>query len=320
MTNILVTGSSGFVGSRLVEKLIENVEFQVRALVRGTPPQMHERVCYHRLADFDQIDAEHESLTDVHVVIHLASRVHVMNDTEVDPLAAFRAVNVGHTLNLARSAAIAGAKRFIFVSSVKVNGECTIPDRPFRETDIPKPVDFYGISKLEAEEGLRLVAAETGMEVVIIRPVLIYGPGVKANFKSMMKFVRMGIPLPFGAIRNQRSLVALDNLVDLLTTCLNHPAAANQTFLVSDGEDVSTTQLLVKLADALNRPSRLVPVPAWLLAAGAALLGKNALSQRLCGSLQVDITKARIQLGWHPVLTLDQALSLTAEHFISEQS
>ena len=320
MTKILVTGSSGFVGSCLIEKLIENVDFQVTALVRRAPAKTNECIHYYCLADFAQIDAGHESLKQIDVVIHLASRVHVMNDTEVDPLAAFRAINVGHTLSLARSAAMSGAKRFIFVSSVKVNGEGTTPGHPYRETDTPNPVDFYGISKLEAEEGLRLVAAETGMEVVIIRPVLVYGPGVKANFESMMKWLRKGIPLPFGAIRNQRSLVALDNLVDLILTCVNHPAAADQTFLVSDGEDVSTTQLLVKLANALNSPSRLLPVPSWLLTASATLLGKKALSQRLCGSLQVDITKARLLLGWHPVLTLDQALRKTAVHFINEQN
>lgn len=320
MTRILVTGSSGFVGSCLVEKLTENVEFQVRALVRSAPAKPNVRVCYHRLVDFSGINAENESLKDVQVVIHLASRVHVMNDTELDPLATFRSINVGHTLSLARGAAMAGAKRFIFVSSVKVNGEGTIPGHPYRETDAPQPVDFYGISKMEAEDGLRLIAAETGMEVVIIRPVLVYGPGVKANFESMMAWLRKGIPLPFGAINNQRSLVALDNLVDLILTCITHPAAADQTFLVSDGEDVSTTQLLEKLASALNRPARLLPVPGWLLTTGATLLGKKALSTRLCGSLQVDITKARSLLGWHPVLTLDQALRKTAEHFINERN
>ncbi|KAI2694269.1 SDR family oxidoreductase [Pseudomonas sp. TNT3] len=320
MTQILVTGSSGFVGHRLVEQLTEHSEFQVRALVRSTPAKPHAQVSYHCLADFSEINADHDALSHVQVVIHLASRVHVMNDTEVDPLAAFRAINVGHTLSLARSAAVAGAKRFIFVSSIKVNGEGTVSGRPYRETDAPQPSDFYGISKREAEDGLRLLAAETGMEVVIIRPVLVYGPGVKANFASMMKWLQKGVPLPFGAIHNQRSLVALDNLVNLIEVCINHPAAADQTFLVSDGEDVSTTQLLKKLANALNCPARLLPVPDWLLKGTAALLGKKALSQRLCGSLQVDISKAQSLLGWHPVLTLDKALRKTAEHFINERN
>ncbi len=320
MTNILVTGSSGFVGRSLVATLTKDVEHQVGALVRSMPAKLLERIYYHPLVDFSEITPEHAALKDVQVVIHLASRVHVMNDTESDPLAAFITVNVGHTLKLARSAASAGVQRFIFVSSVKVNGEGTAPGRPYRETDTPQPVDFYGISKLQAEEGLRLLASETGMEVVIIRPVLVYGPGVKANFASMMSWLRKGVPLPFGAIRNQRSLVALDNLVDLLLTCIDHPAAANQTFLVSDGEDVSTTMLLRKLAMALHCPARLLPVPEWLLAAGASLLGKKALSQRLCGSLQVDTTKAESLLGWHPVLTLDQALRKTAEEFMKERN
>lgn len=320
MTRILVTGSSGFVGGSLVDTLKKNSQHQVGALVRSMPASLDERVHYHPLIDFSTITPEHAALKEVQVVIHLASRVHIMNDTESDPLAAFRTVNVGYTLKLARSAALAGVQRFIFVSSVKVNGEGTVPGRPYRESDTPRPVDFYGISKLEAEEGLRLLATETGMEVVIIRPVLVYGPGVKANFASMMNWLQKGIPLPFGAIRNQRSLVALENLVDLIQTCIEHPAAASQTFLVSDGEDVSTTMLLRKLAMALNCPACLLPVPESLLVAGARLLGKKALSQRLCGSLQVDITKAKTLLGWHPVLTLDQALRKTAEEFINERN
>ncbi|TDK52822.1 UDP-glucose 4-epimerase family protein [Pseudomonas moraviensis] len=320
MTHILVTGSSGFVGRSLIDTLVTNSQHQVGALVRSLPVSLDDRVTYHPLSDFSDITAQHAALENVQVIIHLASRVHVMDETESDPLAAFRTVNVGHTLKLARSAAQAGAKRFIFVSSVKVNGEGTALGRPYRETDTPQPADAYGISKMEAEEGLRSLANETGMEVVIIRPVLVYGPGVKANFASMMSWLRRGVPLPFGAIHNQRSLVALDNLVDLMLTCISHPAAADQTFLVSDGEDVSTTQLLQKLGTALNSPARLLPVPERMLVAGATLLGRKALSQRLCGSLQVDISKARSLLGWEPVLTLDQALRKTAEEFNNERT
>ncbi|TVT90125.1 UDP-glucose 4-epimerase family protein [Pseudomonas sp. RGB] len=320
MTNLLVTGGSGFVGRRLIETLISVADYQVSAIVRRMPAQPAQDVTYHHVPDFSVIDTDLDALRGAEVVIHLASRVHVMNDTEADPLAAFRLVNVGHTLNLARSAAMAGAKRFIFVSSVKVNGEGTVPGHPYRETDVPAPVDPYGISKMEAEAGLRLIAAETGLEVVIIRPVLVYGPGVTANFESMMKWLQRGVPLPFGAIRNQRSLVALDNLVDFILTCVNHPAACNQTFLVSDGEDVSTTQLLQKLANVLNSPARLLSVPEGVLKAGAKLLGKAALSQRLCGSLQVDITKARCLLEWSPLITVDQGLRKTAEHFLNEQT
>ncbi|PMU87763.1 MULTISPECIES: UDP-glucose 4-epimerase family protein [Pseudomonas] len=320
MTRILVTGGSGFVGKRLIEKLMSFTDGHVRAIVRRVPAQPAKNVVYHHVPDFSIIDADLDALKGAEVVIHLASRVHVMNDTEVDPLAAFRLVNVGYTLKLARSAAMAGAKRFIFVSSVKVNGEGTVPGHPYRETDVPAPVDPYGVSKMEAEAGLRLIAAETDLEVVIIRPVLVYGPGVTANFESMMKWLQRGIPLPFGAIRNQRSLVALDNLVDFIITCVSHPAACDQTFLVSDGEDVSTTQLLQKLANVLNSPARLLSVPEWVLKAGAKLLGKTALSQRLCDSLQVDITKARRLLEWSPVITVDQGLRKTADHFLNERT
>lgn len=320
MTRIVVTGGSGFVGKRLIEKLVSVADYQVGAIVRQVPAQPLSAVIYHLVPDFATIDTHHNALEGAEVVIHLASRVHVMNDTELDPLGAFRLVNVGYTLKLARSAAAAGAKRFIFISSVKVNGEGSGPGCPYRENDVPAPVDPYGISKMEAEAGLRLIAVETGLEVVIIRPVLVYGPGVAANFESMMKWLRRGIPLPFGAIHNQRSLIALDNLVDFIMTCVSHPAARNQTFLVSDGEDVSTTQLLQKLANVLNSPARLLSVPEWVLKAGAKFLGKKALSQRLCGSLQVDITKARCMLEWNPVISVDQGLRKTAEHFLNERN
>jgi UDP-glucose 4-epimerase len=206
-------------------------------------------------------------------------------------------------------------RRFVFVSSVKVNGEATQPGLPFKPDDASTPLDAYGISKMEAEQGLREIAAQTGMEVVIIRPPLVYGPGVKANFAAMMRWLSRGIPLPLGAIHNGRSLVALDNLVDLILTCITHPAAANQTFLVSDGEDVSTTELLRRMGQALDSPARLIPVPAGVLKAAAALLGKRDMAQRLCGSLQVDIQKTRQLLGWTPPLTLDQGLKKAAEGF-----
>ncbi|AZD30984.1 UDP-glucose 4-epimerase [Pseudomonas chlororaphis] len=250
------------------------------------------------------------------MVIHVAARVHVMHDTLTDPLAAFREVNVEGTLNLARQAVEAGVKRFIFISSIKVNGEQTSSGAPYTADDMPAPVDPYGISKLEAEQGLLALAADTGMEVVIIRPVLVYGPGVKANFLSMMRWLYRGVPLPFGAVQNRRSLVALDNLVDLIVTCIDHPAAANQRFLASDGEDVSTTDLLRKLAFALGKPAHLIRVPVWLMSTVATFLGRRALSQRLFGSLQVDITKNQQLLGWTPPVSLDDALGLTAQYFL----
>jgi UDP-glucose 4-epimerase len=208
-------------------------------------------------------------------------------------------------------------QRFIFISSIKVNGEQTAIGQLFHADDTPMPVDAYGISKREAEDGLWQLASETGMEVVIIRPPLVYGAGVKANFYNMIRWLDKGVPLPLGAIHNQRSLVALDNLVDLIITCITHPAAANQTFLVSDGEDLSTSELLRRTASALNKPARLLPIPTWLLQTGANLLGKQAVAQRLCGSLQLDIGKTRTLLNWNPPVSVDGALHKTAHYYRS---
>jgi nucleoside-diphosphate-sugar epimerase len=315
----LVTGGSGFVGRALINRLTLIAGSTVIAPVRNVATKFPEGV---RSIPFTNLDATFnwsDELKDVDCVVHAAARVHVMNDVSADPLAAFRKVNVEATLNLARQAAASGTKRFIFISSIKVNGEGAEPGTVYRADDVPAPIDPYGVSKLEAEQGLKELAAVTGMEVVIIRPVLVYGPGVKANFLSMMRWLYRGVPLPFGAVHNQRSLVAIDNLVDLIVTCSDHPAAANQVFLVSDGEDVSTTQLLRKLAGALGKPARLLPIPVWLLSGAAALLGKRALSDRILGSLQVDISKNRQLLGWTPPVTLDKALSLTAQHFLDSR-
>lgn len=312
---VLLTGSSGFVGQALLARLAARPALDLVAVSRrpviGLPPG----VAHAQVADIAAETAWQPVLQGVQVVIHAAARVHVMNDNVSDPLAEFRKVNVDGTLNLARQAVAAGVKRFIFISSIKVNGESTAPGKPYSAESQPAPVDPYGISKLEAELALRALAAETGLEVVIIRPPLVYGPGVKANFRSMMRWLSKGIPLPLGAIHNRRSLVALDNLVDLITTCVEHPAAANQIFLVSDGEDLSTSQLLRRMGGALGRPVRLLPVPAWLLETGATLLGKRALAQRLCGSLQVDIGKTRELLNWSPPLGVDEGLRRAAESF-----
>jgi nucleoside-diphosphate-sugar epimerase len=252
------------------------------------------------------------NLNDVQVVIHAAARVHVMNETAVDALTEFRKVNVEGTLRLARRAAESGVKRFIFISSIKVNGESTVLGKPFKANDFPAPADPYGVSKYEAEEALKQLSLDTGMEVVIIRPPLVYGPGVKANFLSMMRWLERGVPLPLGAIKNRRSLVAIGNLVDLAITCISHPAAANQTFLVSDGEDLSTTQLLRRMADALKVRAHLLPIPEAGLRLGALLLGKKAIADRLCGSLQVDIGKTCSMLNWLPPVSVDKALQRTA--------
>jgi nucleoside-diphosphate-sugar epimerase len=249
-------------------------------------------------------------------VIHTAARVHIMDDSAADPLTEFRKVNTAGTLNLAQQAADAGVKRFIFISSIKVNGEMTLVDQPFKPNDNYISTDPYGLSKYEAEQGLLAIAEETSMEIVIIRPPLVYGPNVKANFASMIKWINKGVPLPFGAIHNQRSLVALDNLVDFIALCADRaksPKAANQVFLISDGEDVSTTTLLQKVARAFGKKPRLIPVPVWLMTFSAKLIGKGDMANRLFGSLQVDSSKARDLLGWQPVVTMDEQLAKMGE-------
>ncbi len=291
---------------------------RVTAAVRNESDAINEDVDVVQFDSFDDANWR-ESLVGVDSVIHCAARVHVMSDTEVDPLAAFRKVNVEGTLNLAEQAVRAGVRRFVFISSIKVNGEGTRSGKPYAADDTPAPSDPYGVSKLEAEQGLLALAGRTAMEVVIIRPVLVYGPGVKANFLNMMRWLDKGIPLPFGAIDNRRSLVALDNLVDLIITAINHPAAANQIFLISDGEDLSTTQLLRRTAAALGKNARLLPVPSWMLSSAAKLVGKDALSQRLCGSLQVDIQKTRTLLQWNPPVSVNDALKTVATQYMSDK-
>lgn len=313
-TQVLITGANGFVGSALCMQAAHH--FLVNGTVRS--PQVLPADVQSVL--IDAIDSNTDwraALQGVNVVVHLAARVHVMNDDSVDPLAEFRKVNVDGTLNLAQQAAQAGVQRFVFISSIKVNGESTALGQPFHADDEPMPMDAYGISKREAEDALRQLAINTGMEVVIIRPPLVYGAGVKANFRSMMSWLDKGVPLPLGAIHNQRSLVALDNLVDLIITCITHPAAANQTFLVSDGEDLSTSDLLRRMTNALGKPARLLPVPAWLLQVGATLLGKRAVAQRLCGSLQLDISKTCQLLNWTPPVSVTDALQKTANAYRS---
>jgi nucleoside-diphosphate-sugar epimerase len=252
----------------------------------------------------------------IQVVVHAAARVHVMREEAVDALAEFRDINVQGTLKLARQAAESGVKRFIFISSIKVNGECTPTGKAFKADDLPSPMDPYGISKYEAEEALKHLGRETGMEVVIIRPPLVYGPGVKGNFMSLLGWLRRGIPLPLGAVRNRRSLVSIENLISLIVTCIDHPAAANQVFLVSDGEDLSTSQLLNRLSRAFGRRARLLPVPEWLLKLVASMFGMQAVAQRLCGSLQVNIDKNRELLGWLPPVSVDRAMRQTVNHYL----
>jgi nucleoside-diphosphate-sugar epimerase len=318
--HLLVTGATGFVGNALVSTLASDQEHVVRACVRRTDAVLPTNVEAVTIPDLTAQTDWRIALENMDAVVHAAARVHVMDETSEDPLAEFRRVNVAGTLNLARQAAEAGVRRFVFISSIKVNGEGTSPGHPYAADDVPQPQDPYGVSKHEAEQGLLSLAKETGMEVVIIRPVLVYGPGVKANFQSMMRWLDKGVPLPLGGIKgNRRSMVALDNLADLIVTCLQHPAAANQVFLVSDGDDVSTTELLQRTAKALQKPTRLLPVPTWMLSAAARLLGKKNVAQRLCGSLQVDIGKTSSLLGWSPPVKMDAALRATAMAFQAGQ-
>ena len=315
---ILITGATGFVGRGLCAFLSGRVPIRiaVRDVAAGTWPADVEVVQACLSADQEWIDA----MAGVSVVIHCAGLAHVLNDDAADPLAMFRRINVDGTMRLARQAAKAGVRRFVFLSSIKANGESTLPGKPFTADQATDPADPHAVSKCEAEEGLWALSQETGMEVVIIRPPLVYGPWAKANVLAMMRWLWRGIPLPLGSVtENRRSLVFLDNLVSLIVTCIDHPAAANQTFLVSDDDDLSTVDLLRRMAAALGRPARLVPVPPGLLTLAAKLIGRPGIAQRLCGSLQVDIAKTRELLGWQPPISVDEGLRRTAEHWIESQ-
>lgn len=314
-TKVLVTGASGFVGGAVVDRLMRERRFI--PVAAGRSATMLNGLC--AVVPFDLLDTQSAlTLDGIKVVIHAAARVHVMNETASDALTEFRRANVDGTLKLARRAADAGVARFIFISTIKVNGESTALGKPFKADDRPSPADPYGVSKHEAEEALKELGRETGMEVVIVRPPLVYGPGVKANFLSMLNWLNKGIPLPLGAINNLRSLVAIDNLVDLITICIDHPKAANQTFLVSDGDDLSTTLLLQRLATALGKKARLLPLPEGVLKLFASIVGKQAVAQRICGSLQVDISKNHDLLGWTPPVNMDEALRQTAGYYLDK--
>jgi nucleoside-diphosphate-sugar epimerase len=309
---VLVTGASGFVGKRLCEELT----------ARGIPFIGTSRAGGNGLRGVGELAAgtEWSSVLDgVTAVVHLAARVHVMSETEIDPVEAFRRVNVDGTVNLARQAVKAGVRRFVFVSSVKVNGEATT-SAPFSVNDTPVPQDPYGVSKHEAEIALWKLARETGLEVVVVRPPLVYGPGVKANFRNLMRAISRGIPLPVGSVSNRRSMIALDNLVDFLVAAVSHDNAAGHTFLVSDGEDISTAMLVRKLAAAMHRSPRLIPVPIAVLRAIGAVTGKSGAIDRLTGSLQIDDSPCRQLLGWTPPVSVDRGIDATVAHFLSDES
>lgn len=328
-SKVLVTGADGFVGSELSAELVRRDARVVKAkrssesgggsakrvggfqygIGQPSSPSLESVV----VGDIGPNTDWSGALRGVEFVVHLAARVHMMDDEAVNPLAEFRRVNVEGTRRLAEAAARAGVKRFVFLSSVKVNGESTGDGKgPFNGTDQAHPEDDYGLSKWEAEQVLREVERQTRMEVVVIRPPLIYGPGVKANFLSLVRLVEKGVPLPLGGIRNKRSLLGLTNMVDLICCCLEHPRAACETFLASDGEDVSTPELARRIAQALGKSARLVPLPMWLMRMGGAMAGKSKDVARLCDSLQIDSSRLRRVLDWFPPSTMAEELSRVA--------
>lgn len=307
---LLITGATGFIGSSLCKRAI-NEGWAVRPVTR------HSGILDGVVVGDISLNTDWSvALKNTDVVIHLAARVHVMNDVSNNPLEEYRRINTEATLNFAKQAAEYGVKRFVYLSTIKVNGESTQLDKPFTENDKFVPVDPYALSKYETELGLLELSRKTKMEIVIIRPPLVYGPGVKANFLSMMKWLYKGVPLPFGDIHNKRSFVAIDNLVDLILTCIKHPAAANQVFLVSDGEDLSMTELLNRVSSALDKKARLLPVNQKLLEFCLKLAGKQGIAQRLFGSLQIDISKTKKLLNWTPPISIDEGLRKTAQYFL----
>lgn len=316
MENILITGATGFVGSASVKRLLqENVRVSVAVLDGDNSehlPADVERIIVPPLSESSDYSA---ALRHVDCIIHLAARVHIMRDTAANPLEEFRKVNLHGTERLALQAVQAGVKRFVFISTIKVHGEESAT--PYNEDSPLVPLDPYGTSKAEAEEALRRIGAKTGLEVVIVRPPLVYGPGVKANFRQLMSVVARGVPLPFASIRNIRSLIFVENLADALACCTVHPNAAGQTYLVSDGEDVSTPKLILCIAYALGKPARLFPFPIGLMRFAGKMLGKSATVERMVGSLQVDNSKIQRELGWKPPVTMEQGLAKTAKWFVS---
>ncbi|THB73273.1 MAG: NAD-dependent epimerase/dehydratase family protein [Gammaproteobacteria bacterium] len=313
--NILVTGADGFVGSSLC-KYLSSKGLTVRGALWK---QTEKSISCHETEVIGNIDGDtnwKKALENIDIIVHCAARVHVMKDSSDDPLNEFRKTNVDGTLNLASQAAAEGIKKIIFISSIKVNGEFTHKEKPFRHDDSPAPVDPYGISKLEAEECLKKISKTSDLNYTIIRPTLIYGPGVKANFLNMMKWLYKGMPLPFGKINNMRSLLALDNLTDFIYCCAINSKSDNKTFLISDDNDLSTTELMKKTSALLNKRSKLLPIPEKVIQCLAKIVGKEDFAQRLLGSLQVDISFAKETLNWTPVISFDEALEQTTKDFL----
>lgn len=313
MTTIGLSGATGFIGSALLKKLDSNA-YRARRLLHRPDPGLHQPDdCV--VGDIGPATEWRHALEGVDCVVHLAARTHILNEHSPDSLAAYRRINVEGTGNLARQAVRAGVRRFIFLSSIKVNGESTA-DQPYRETDTPAPIDAYGISKLEAENVLRDICSCSAMELVIVRPPLVYGPGVKGNFLRLMQLIQRGIPLPLASVNNRRSLIHVENLADAICSCLETPAAAGQTFLASDhDEGIATSTMITLLGEGLNRPARLFPFPPRLLQLAGAMLGQSATIARLTGSLSVNATHLRNVTGWRSRIPLDQGLIETAQWY-----
>ena len=323
---VLVTGAGGFVGSALVRQLVA-AGHKVCAIIRNPDTKRsglnrieHPALKYSVVGDVNAQTNWADSIEGAEVVVHLAARVHVMRQRSPDPLSEYRSTNVFGTRRLAEAAVQASTRRFIFVSSAGVHGMATHNGQRFCETDEPRPHDAYTISKLEAELLLKELAVKSGMEYVILRPPLIYGPGNPGNFFRLIQFIDRGIPLPLASIRNDRSLIYLGNMVDAILICLSHPGAANKIYLVSDGEDISTPELITRLAHAMGKPTPLFPCPAVLLSFVGRLLGKTDEISRLLDSLAVDSSKIRSELGWKPSASLDQGLVETARWFLQTRA
>jgi nucleoside-diphosphate-sugar epimerase len=315
---VCVSGANGFIGRAVCEGLLARL-YSVRPAVRslvyaGLAGQGLDSI---EIGEISQVSNRPFSLEGIGVVIHAAARAHVIRDAAVDPLALYRSVNVQGTLHLARQAALSGVKRFVFISSIGVNGAFSDLFRPFANDDAPAPIEDYAVSKWEAEQGLWEIASQTGMEVVVVRPPLVYGPGVKGNFARLLDLVRSGVPLPLAAVNNRRSFIGLDNLVDLLIRCVDHPKAAGEPLLVSDGQDLSTPELLSMIANAMGRPARLFPVPVPLLRLAGRALGRLNEVDRLVGSLQVDSSATRELLGWTPPVGVEEGVGRMVRGYLA---
>ncbi|PCE67648.1 SDR family oxidoreductase [Salinivibrio sp. YCSC6] len=321
---LLITGSSGFVGKTVCGLATKQGHTVCNVMRKKSDlTQINQKCKQDSTFWVDSINADTNwvgAFDGVDCVVHCAARVHHMHENPADVLAAYRSINTEGTRHLAQQAAAGGVKRFVFISSIKVNGESTSPDQPFYAEDKPNPQDPYGISKYEAEQALFEIARQTGLEVVIVRPPLVYGPGVKANFLTMIKWIERRLPLPLGAIHNKRSMIYVDNLAELIMTCCVHPSAVGKVFLASDNEDVSVTRLLQTVAHAMGRRPCLLPIPTWILIYVAKGINRSEVSQRLCGSLQVDINKTMSQLNWRPTYTFEQGINKTVSDYLATKS